>query len=86
MATGFHKCLGIDYYETSNLVIKPTTVYLILNHALSFGWSLCQLDVNNAYLHGHLSEDVYIVQPSGFVDKQFPTYVYCLQKALYSLK
>lgn len=45
-----------------------------------------QLDINNAFLQGKLDEDVYIAQPSGFVDRDKPNYVCKLRKALYGLK
>ena len=44
------------------------------------------MDVNNPFLQGHLSEDVYMGQPSGFVDKDNPTHVCKLKKAIYGLK
>ncbi|KAH9662761.1 retrovirus-related pol polyprotein from transposon RE2 [Citrus sinensis] len=58
VAKGFHQRLDIDYHETFSPVIKPTTVRLVLSLAPSNGWSLRQLDENNAFLHGHLLEDV----------------------------
>ncbi|KAL6318465.1 hypothetical protein AAG906_041234 [Vitis piasezkii] len=49
-------------------------------------WSIRQLDVNNAFFHGYLLEDVCITQPPSFVHPNFLDHVYKLQKALYALK
>jgi hypothetical protein len=59
---------------------------LVLSIAVSEGWSLHQLDVQNAFLHGVLGEDVFMKQPPGFVDSNFPSYHCKLDKALYGLK
>jgi hypothetical protein len=57
-----------------------------LSLAISAGWALRQIDVNNAFLHGTLSEDVFMSQPPGFSHPQFPQYICKLHKALYGLK
>ncbi|CAL8990320.1 unnamed protein product [Prunus brigantina] len=63
IAKGFHQQPGIDFDETFSLVVKPTTVRIILALAVSFGWPLRQLDVNNAFLHGYLDTTVFMSQP-----------------------
>ncbi|MGG7011577.1 UNVERIFIED_CONTAM: hypothetical protein HCY01_09385, partial [Limosilactobacillus fermentum] len=83
---GFNQRFGVDYDETFSPVIKPATVRIVLSLALSRSWPIHQLDVKNAFLHGHLQETVYASQPSGFQDAARPHYVCKLKKALYGLK
>lgn len=83
---GFNQTPSIDYHETFNLVMKPPTIRLILTLATSYHWPVHQLNINNAFLNGHLQERVYMSQPPSFVDSAFPSHVCQLNKALYGLK
>ena len=83
---GFSQQHDIDYDETFSPVVKPATIRVVLSIAASYSWLIHQLDVKNAFLHGHLEETVYYQQPPGFVDPANPDHVCLLQRSLYGLK
>ncbi|XP_074287645.1 uncharacterized protein LOC141612793 [Silene latifolia] len=78
--------VDIDCGETFSPVVKPATIRTVLSIALASQWSIHQLDVKNALLHGDLSETVYMHQPMGYRDSRFPGHVCLLRKSLYGLK
>ena len=67
-------------------MIKPTTVRTMLSIVISSGWSLRQIDIQNAFLHGNFSEEVFMSQPLGYHHPLYPSHVCKLQKAIYGLK
>jgi histone deacetylase 1/2 len=86
VAKGYRQQYGIDYEDTFSPVVKAATIRLILSLAVGKGWTLRQLDVQNAFLHGLLEEEVYMDQPPGYRSEKYPNYVCKLDKAIYGLK
>lgn len=83
---GNHQEFGLDYTETFSPVAELPTIRILLVIALYHNWQVHQLDVANAFLHGNLSEEVFMAQPKGFEDANHPNHVCHLKMAIYELK
>jgi hypothetical protein len=83
---GFTQRPGVDFTETFSPVVKPASIRTVLTIAASRSWQVHQLDVKNAFLHGFIDEEVFCLQPAGFVDQDHPDHVCRLGRSLYGLK
>lgn len=86
VAKGYAQQYGVDYTEVFAPVARLDTIRMIVALAAQQGWNIYQLDVKSAFLHGELSEDVYVQQPQGYEKRGEEHKVYKLKKALYGLK
>lgn len=86
VVSGFTQCAGVDFNETFTPIVKPATIRTVLTIVASHHWSTKQLDVSNAFLHGHLKEHILCQQPTRFIDADCPNAVCLLDKSLYGLR
>ena len=86
MAKGFHQHPRVDYYETFSHIVKVTTIWLVIYLNLNNNWPICQMNVNNAKLHGTLTKEVYMMQRPRFINDTYFSHVCQLCKAIYKLK
>eukprot|EP00253_Pinus_taeda_P035070 PITA_35070 len=86
VAKGYSQQEGIDFDDTFAPVAKLNTIRMLICLATKHKWKLHQLDVKSAFLNGELKEEIYLVQPHGFVKKGQKHLVCKLHKAFYGLK
>ncbi|GJW87827.1 retrotransposon protein, putative, ty1-copia subclass [Tanacetum coccineum] len=83
VAKGYTQTYGVDYGKTFSPVADIRAIRILLAIATFYDY---EMDVKTTFLNDHLSEDVYMVQPEGFVDLKYPNKVCKVQRSIYGLK
>ena len=83
---GFEQKEGIDYKETFAPTMNMKSFRILCGLAAKYKMKIRQFDVRSAFLNGELEEEIYVTQPPGFEDKQYPNKVWKLNRALYGLR
>jgi hypothetical protein len=76
----------LDFGETYAPVARLESIRILLAYATYHCFKLYQMDVKSAFFNGPIKEEIYVEQPPGFEDSEYPNHVYKLSKALYGLK
>ncbi|GKC26593.1 retrovirus-related pol polyprotein from transposon TNT 1-94, partial [Tanacetum coccineum] len=85
VAQGYPQEEGIDYDEVFAPVARIEVIRMFLAYASFKDFVVYQMDVKSAFLYGKIEEEVYVYQPLGFEDPEFPDRVYKVEKAFYGL-
>nr|GEV18724.1 putative retrotransposon Ty1-copia subclass protein [Tanacetum cinerariifolium] len=86
VAKGYTQLYGVDYEETFSPVADIRAIRILISIAAFYDYEIWKMDVKTAFLNGYLDEDIYMVQPKGFVDPKHPKKVCKLQRSIYGLK
>ncbi|GJV11891.1 putative ribonuclease H-like domain-containing protein [Tanacetum coccineum] len=85
VAQGYTQEEGIDYDKVFAPVARIEAIRLFLAYASFKDFVVYQMDVKSAFLYGKIEEEVYVCQPLGSEDLDFPDRVYKVEKAMYGL-
>ncbi|GKF85898.1 retrotransposon protein, putative, ty1-copia subclass, partial [Tanacetum coccineum] len=86
VAKGYTQTFLVDYEETFSPVADIAAIRILISIVAFYDYEIWQMDVKTAFLNGYLDEDVYMVQPEGFVDPNHSRKVCKLQRSIYGLK
>ena len=86
MVQGYNHEEGIDYEQTFAHVARIEAICILVAFAAHMEFKLYQMDIKSTFLNGYLKEEVFVIQPPGFKNNEFPNHVFKLDKALYGLK
>ena len=85
VAKGFRQVQGVDYDESFSLVSMLKSVQIMLAIATFYDCEIRQMDVKTTFINGFLKEELYMMQPEGFVDPKNADKVCKLQRSIYGL-
>jgi hypothetical protein len=85
-AKGYSQVEGLDFEETFAPIARLESIHILLAYVTHHDFKLYEMDIKSAFLNGHIKEEVYVEQPPGFEDEEYPNHVYKLHKTLYGLK
>ncbi|GKA03941.1 retrotransposon protein, putative, ty1-copia subclass [Tanacetum coccineum] len=86
VAKGFTQTYGVDYEETFSPVVDIRGIGILIAITAFYDYEIWQINFKTAFLDGHLSEEVYMVQREGFVNLKHPNQVCKLKRSIYGLK
>ncbi|GJR01654.1 retrotransposon protein, putative, ty1-copia subclass, partial [Tanacetum coccineum] len=86
VAKGYTQLYGVDYEEMFSPVADIRAIRILISIAVFYDYKIWQIDVKTTFLNGYLDEDIYMVQPEGFVNPKHPRKVCKLQRSIYGLK
>jgi hypothetical protein len=85
VAKGYSQVKSLNFKETFAPVSRLESISILLIYATHHEFKLYQMDVKSEFLNGLIKEEVYVEQPPGFEDQEYPNHVYKLHKTLYGL-
>ncbi|GJY38745.1 retrotransposon protein, putative, ty1-copia subclass [Tanacetum coccineum] len=86
VAKGFTQTYGVDYEEIFSPIAYIRAIRILIAIAAFYDYEIWKIDVKTAFLNGHLSEEVYMKQPEGFVNPKYPNRVCKLKRSIYGLQ
>ena len=86
MAKKYTQKESIDYEETFSPVAMLKSIRILLSIATHYDYEIWQMDIKTTFLNGNLEEEIYIMQPEGFIAKNQKHMVRKLKMSIYGLK
>lgn len=83
---GIRQRKGIDFDEIFSLVVKMSSIHIVLGLTISLDLEIEQIDVKTAFFHGYLEDEIFLEQPEDFRVKGKENYMCRLKESLYGLK